>query len=100
MKKHVNDKHGGQTDHILVEFDHVLPLCGPGHVEKNILSAAISVLWDLIGLETRTSRSTGAKGIYFLLSESISKHLNLFLYKNTLCLLGLEMPEIRHKMII
>ena len=47
----MNDKHGGQTDHILMEFDHVLPLCGPGHVEKNILSAAISVLWDLIGLE-------------------------------------------------
>ena len=51
MKKHVNDKHGGQTDHILMEFDHVLLLCGPGHVEKNILSTAISVLWDLIGLE-------------------------------------------------
>ena len=48
MKKHVNDKHGGKTDHIQMEFDHVLPL---GHVEKNILSAAISVLWDLIGLE-------------------------------------------------
>ena len=45
-------------------------------------------------------RSTGAKGIYFLLSESISNHLNLFLYKNTLYLLGLKMPEIRHKMII
>ena len=34
-----------------MEFDHVLPLCGPGHVEKNILSAAITVFWDLIGLE-------------------------------------------------
>ena len=51
MKKHVNDKHGGKTDHIQMEFDHVLPLCGPGHVEKNILGAAITVLWDLIGLE-------------------------------------------------
>ena len=34
-----------------MEFDHVLPLCGPGHVEKTILSAAISVLWDLIGFQ-------------------------------------------------
>ena len=25
MKKHVNDKHGGKTDHIQMEFDHVLP---------------------------------------------------------------------------
>ena len=51
MKKHLNDKLGGKTDHIQMEFDHVLPLCGPGHVEKNILGAAITVLWDLIGLE-------------------------------------------------
>ena len=34
-----------------MEFDHVLPLCGPGHVEKNVFGAAISVLWDLIGFE-------------------------------------------------
>ena len=26
-------------------------MCGPGHVEKNILSATITVLWDLIGFE-------------------------------------------------
>ena len=51
MKKHISEKHGGKTDDIQMEFDHVLPLCGPGHVEKNILSAAISVLWDLIGFE-------------------------------------------------
>ena len=51
MKKHINEKHGGKTDDIQMEFDHVLPLCGPGHVEKNVLSAAISVLWNLIGFE-------------------------------------------------
>ena len=44
MKKHISEKHGGKTDDIQMEFDHVLPLCGPGHVEKNVLSAAISVL--------------------------------------------------------
>ena len=37
--KHVDEVHGGQTDSIHMEFDHVLPLCGPGHVEKNIISA-------------------------------------------------------------
>ena len=36
---------------IQMEFDHVLPLCGPGHVEKSILGAAITVLWNLIGFE-------------------------------------------------
>ena len=51
LKKHIEEVHGGKKDSIRMEFDHVLPLCGPGHVEKNILSAAITVLWDLIGLE-------------------------------------------------
>ena len=51
LKKHIEEVHGGKKDSIRREFDHVLPLCGPGHVEKNILSAAITVLWDLIGFE-------------------------------------------------
>ena len=51
MKKHVKEIHGGKTDSIQMEFDHVLPLCGPGHVEKNVLGASITVLWDLIGFE-------------------------------------------------
>ena len=51
LKRHIDEVHGGKKDSIRMEFDHVLPLCGPGHVEKNILSAAITVLWDLIGLE-------------------------------------------------
>ena len=50
LKRHIDEVHGGKKDSIRMEFDHVLPLCGPGHVEKNILSAAITVLWDLIGL--------------------------------------------------
>ena len=51
LRKHVDEVHGGQTDSIQMEFDHVLPLCGPGHVEKNIISATLTVLWELIGLE-------------------------------------------------
>ena len=51
MKKHIDDIHKGKKDTVSLEFDHVLPLCGPGHVEKNILSATITVLWNLIGLE-------------------------------------------------
>ena len=34
-----------------MEFDHLLPFCGPGHVEKNLLSACLTVMWDLIGFE-------------------------------------------------
>ena len=34
MKKHVTDMHDGKTNSIQLEFDHMLPLCGPGHVEK------------------------------------------------------------------
>ena len=51
LKTHIDEVHGGRKDSIEMEFDHVLPLCGPGHVEKTILSAAISVLWDLIGFQ-------------------------------------------------
>ena len=51
LKKHIDEVHQGSKDSIEMEFDHVLPLCGPGHVKKNILSAAITVFWDLIGLE-------------------------------------------------
>ena len=51
MKKHVKEIHGGKTDLIQMEFDHVLPLCRSGHVEKNVLGASITVLWDLIGFE-------------------------------------------------
>ena len=51
MKKHIDDIHKGKKDTVSLEFDHVLPLCGPGHVEKNILSATITVLWNLIGLQ-------------------------------------------------
>ena len=29
----------------------MLPLCGPGYVEKTVIRSAITVLWDLIGLE-------------------------------------------------
>ena len=51
LRKHVDEVHGGQTDSIQMEFDHVLPLCGPGHVEKNIISATLTVLWELIGFQ-------------------------------------------------
>ena len=53
LKKHMNEAHNGSTelDIIQMEFDHVLPLCGPGHVEKNLLGATLSVLWDLIGFD-------------------------------------------------
>ena len=51
LKKHVTELHEGKTNSIQMEFDHLLPLCGPGHVEKNMLGAAITVLWDLIGFE-------------------------------------------------
>ena len=51
QKAYIEEVHGGKKDSIRREFNHVLPLCGPGHVEKNILSAAITVLWDLIGFE-------------------------------------------------
>ena len=40
-----------EKESIQMDFDHVLPLCGPGHVEKSILGAAITVLWNLIGFE-------------------------------------------------
>ena len=30
---------------------HLLPICGPGHVEKSIIGATLTVRWDLIGLE-------------------------------------------------
>ena len=55
LKKHVDEVHGGRKDSIQIEFDHVLPLCGPGHMEKTILSATIIVLWDLIGFEKITA---------------------------------------------
>ena len=48
-------KYGGKTDSIQMEFDHVPPLCGPGHVGKNVLGASISVLWDLIGFGKKTA---------------------------------------------
>ena len=53
LKKHINESHNGiaSSDLLQMEFDHVLPLCGPGHVEKNLLGATLSVLWDLIGLD-------------------------------------------------
>ena len=51
LKKHIDEVHGGKKESIQMEFDHVLPLCGPGHVEKSILGAAITVLWNLIGFE-------------------------------------------------
>ena len=51
VKKHIDEVHNGKRNSIQMEFDHVLPLCGPGHVEKNILSAAITVFWNLIGFE-------------------------------------------------
>ena len=34
-----------------MEFDHLLPFCDPGHVEKNLLSACITVMWNLIDFE-------------------------------------------------
>ena len=49
VKKHIDEVHKDNSDSIQMEFDHVLPLCGPGHVEKNLLGATITVLWDLIG---------------------------------------------------
>ena len=55
LKKHVDEVHGGRKDSIQMEFDHVLPLCGPCHMEKTILSATIIVLWDLIGFEKITA---------------------------------------------
>ena len=51
MKKHIDEIHGGKTDSVLMEFDHILPLCGPGHIEKNVLTATFTVLWDLIGFD-------------------------------------------------
>ena len=54
MKKHVDEVHNGKTNSIQMDFDHVLPLCGPGHVEKNVFGAAISDLWELIVFETST----------------------------------------------
>ena len=51
LKNYVDEVHGGRKDSIQMEFDHIMPLCSPGHVEKNILKCAITVLWNLIGLE-------------------------------------------------
>ena len=50
-KKHIDEIHGGTPDSVLMEFDHILPLYGPGHVEKNVLTATITMLWDLIRFE-------------------------------------------------
>ena len=51
MKKHVTEMHEGEKNSIQMEFDHMLPLCGLGHVEKNVLGATITVLWELIGFD-------------------------------------------------
>ena len=34
-----------------MEFDHVLPLFGPGHLKKKLVSATLRVLWEIIGIE-------------------------------------------------
>ena len=51
LKKHIDEVHKGERNSIEMEFDHLLSLCGPGHVEKNLLSACLTVMWDLIGFE-------------------------------------------------
>ena len=51
LKKHIDEVHKGDKESIKIEFDHLLPLCGPGHVEKKLLSACKTVMWDLIGFE-------------------------------------------------
>ena len=33
-----------------LELDHILPMNGPGHVEKKMLECVTKVLWDIIGL--------------------------------------------------
>ena len=38
------------TDMFCLELDHILPMNGPGHVEKKMLECVTKVLWDIIGL--------------------------------------------------
>jgi hypothetical protein len=46
---HSNEK---PEDALDLEFDHVLPLNGPGHTEKLIMEATTKLLWSLIGLRS------------------------------------------------
>ena len=52
MSKHCAEFHNGtiNTDMFCLELDHILPMNGPGHVEKKMLECVTKVLWDIIGL--------------------------------------------------
>ena len=52
MSKHCDEFHNGtiNTDMFCLELDHILPMNGPGHVEKKMLECVTKVLWDIIGL--------------------------------------------------
>ena len=46
-----DDNHDGElldTPDLELELDHILCLSGPGHVEKNLMTAIIQVLWNLV----------------------------------------------------
>ena len=54
LQKHCQDRHdGAQLDgaDLALEMDFILPLAGPGQVEKNLLTALVQVFWDLLGLD-------------------------------------------------
>ena len=50
MTKHFDEFHSGtiNTDSFCLELDHILPLNGPGHVEKKMLECVTQVLWDIL----------------------------------------------------
>ena len=51
---HCEEYHNGVKDDSLfdLEFDHILPLNGPGHTEKLIMEATTKLLWSVIGLKS------------------------------------------------
>ena len=53
LDKHCQESHDGiiPEDKLQLELDHILPLCGPGHVEKNLMTTTVQIIWNLIGLD-------------------------------------------------
>ena len=51
--KHREESHNGVLEwkDIELEMGHILPLAGPGHVEKNLMTAVLQVLWNIVGLD-------------------------------------------------